>query len=236
MVANKFLQDVHLTDNERKEVVPICQYIHTSARNLSERYFGYALMYIWISSHRLFYALLKQTCTRLSGESWQQQTTNKGLQKTDAHLQFTGRMFLSSHLSQSNCCTNPNKTSKSKFATHPAVYRAKPNTYTTSFTRTTTTKTLPPVITTETTDPTRRTPDRQLLRCRQVPYIKGTSKTIARILQPYGIRVAHKPIATFRQLLTNFKDKVEQRTDRERYTRSNATTAPQLTLARRAET
>ena len=38
-----------------------------------------------------------------------------------------------------------------------------------------------------------------------VPYIKGTSETIARILQPHDIRVAHKPITT----LTNVKDKVE---------------------------
>ena len=42
-----------------------------------------------------------------------------------------------------------------------------------------------------------------------IPYIKGTSETIARILQPYNIRVAHKPITTLRQLLTNFKDKDE---------------------------
>ena len=42
-----------------------------------------------------------------------------------------------------------------------------------------------------------------------VPYIKGTSETIARILQPHGIRVAHKPITTLRHLLTNVKDKVE---------------------------
>ena len=42
-----------------------------------------------------------------------------------------------------------------------------------------------------------------------VPYIKGTSETIARILQPYNICVAHKPITTLRQLLTNVKDKDE---------------------------
>ena len=34
-----------------------------------------------------------------------------------------------------------------------------------------------------------------------IPYIKGTSETIARLLQPYNIRVAHKPITTLRQLL-----------------------------------
>ena len=44
------------------------------------------------------------------------------------------------------------------------------------------------------------------LKC---PYIKGSSETIARILQAHGIRVAHKPITTLRQLLTNVKDKVE---------------------------
>ena len=42
-----------------------------------------------------------------------------------------------------------------------------------------------------------------------IPYIKGTSETIARILQPYNIRVAHKPITTLRQLLINVKDKDE---------------------------
>ena len=40
-----------------------------------------------------------------------------------------------------------------------------------------------------------------------IPYIKGTSETISRILQPYNIRVAHKPTTTLRQLLTNVKGK-----------------------------
>ena len=35
-----------------------------------------------------------------------------------------------------------------------------------------------------------------------IPYIKGTFETIARILQPYNIPVAHKPITTLQQLLT----------------------------------
>ena len=40
-----------------------------------------------------------------------------------------------------------------------------------------------------------------------IPYIRGTSETISRVLQPYNIRVAHKPISTLRRLLTNVKDK-----------------------------
>ena len=42
-----------------------------------------------------------------------------------------------------------------------------------------------------------------------IPYIRGTSKTIARILRPYNIRVAHKPIFTLQRLLTNVKGKDE---------------------------
>ena len=38
-----------------------------------------------------------------------------------------------------------------------------------------------------------------------IPYIRSTPETIARILQPYNIRVAHKPITTIRRLLTNVK-------------------------------
>ena len=44
-----------------------------------------------------------------------------------------------------------------------------------------------------------------------IPYIKGISEKISRILQPFNIRVAHKPMITLRQLLTNIKDKDEPR-------------------------
>ena len=44
-----------------------------------------------------------------------------------------------------------------------------------------------------------------------IPYIKGISENISCILQPFNIRVAHKPITTPRQLLTNVKDQDEQR-------------------------
>ena len=67
-----------------------------------------------------------------------------------------------------------------------------------------------------------------------IPYIKGTSETIAQILQPYNIRVAHKPTTTLRQLLTNVNDKDEP-TDREQFIKSNAVTARPLILVRPAE-
>ena len=44
-----------------------------------------------------------------------------------------------------------------------------------------------------------------------IPYIKGISENISRILQPFNIRVAHKPITTLRQLLTNIKDRDKPR-------------------------
>ena len=40
-----------------------------------------------------------------------------------------------------------------------------------------------------------------------LPYIRGTSETVARILEPFNIRIAHKPTRTLRHLLTNVKDK-----------------------------
>ena len=46
-----------------------------------------------------------------------------------------------------------------------------------------------------------------------IPNIRGTSETIARILRPNNIRVAHKPIFTLQRLLTNVKGK-DKREDR----------------------
>ena len=69
-----------------------------------------------------------------------------------------------------------------------------------------------------------------------IPYIRGTSENIARILQPCNIRVAHKPITTLGQLLTNAKEKDKRETDKEQYTRSNAATARLLKLVKPAKT
>ena len=40
-----------------------------------------------------------------------------------------------------------------------------------------------------------------------IPYIRGAAEAIARILQPYNIRVSHNMITTLLRLLTNVKDK-----------------------------
>ena len=55
-----------------------------------------------------------------------------------------------------------------------------------------------------------------------IPYIRGTSETIALILQTCNVCVAHKPtcITTFNDYLLMSRTKINQRTDREQYTRS----------------
>ena len=69
-----------------------------------------------------------------------------------------------------------------------------------------------------------------------IPYIKGISENISRILQPFNIRVAHKPITILRQLLTNIKTETNRGTDKEQYIRSIAPTATPPTSVRLAET
>ena len=39
-----------------------------------------------------------------------------------------------------------------------------------------------------------------------IPYVEGKSERIARILRPYNILVAHKPLTTLRDVLTKVKD------------------------------
>jgi len=58
-------------------------------------------------------------------------------------------------------------------------------------------------------EPNVTNPNSTLVSTATLPYIKGTFETIARILQPYNICVAHKPITTLLQLQTNVKDKDE---------------------------
>lgn len=43
-----------------------------------------------------------------------------------------------------------------------------------------------------------------------IPYNKGPSETIAWMLQPYSIRVAHKPITTLLPLRINIKDRLTE--------------------------
>ena len=71
--------------------------------------------------------------------------------------------------------------------------------------KTTTTLTLSDETFTDLLKLTRRT---RKLTTVTISYIKGTSETISQILQPYNIRVAHKPTTTLWHLhvLTNVKD------------------------------
>ena len=94
--------------------------------------------------------------------------------------------------------------------TQQTVYLTKTNTLTVFSTRTTTTPTSLDETLTELLKLQKPTRTLHLLLQRlYLTYIKGTSETIARILQPYDIRVAHKPFTTLRHLLTNVKDRDE---------------------------
>ena len=69
-----------------------------------------------------------------------------------------------------------------------------------------------------------------------IPYIRGTSETIARILQPCNIRVAHKSIFTLQRLLADVKPKTNLKTDQDQFIRSNAPTARPPISVRPVET
>lgn len=48
LVANKFLEDVHLEDNVRTATVSLCKHFHQSTRELSERYVVHRATFSWI--------------------------------------------------------------------------------------------------------------------------------------------------------------------------------------------
>ena len=79
------------------------------------------------------------------------------------------------------------------------------------FLKTTTTKTFSNVTLTDLLLLPKQTTTQTPTTTATILYIKGISENISRILQTFDIRIAHKPITTLRQLLTNVKDEDEPR-------------------------
>ena len=69
-----------------------------------------------------------------------------------------------------------------------------------------------------------------------IPYIKGTSETISRILQPYNIRVTQKLQLRYDNYWPTWKTGTNLTTGREQSTKSNAPTARLPILVRLIET
>ena len=86
---------------------------------------------------------------------------------------------------------------------HGTAYLTKTDILNVFFTETTTTLTHRPTE----ADATNRNPNP--VATVTIPYIKATSETISRILQPYTIRLAHQPRTTLQDLLTKNKDRDE---------------------------
>ena len=68
-----------------------------------------------------------------------------------------------------------------------------------------------------------------------IPYIRGTSETIARMLRPYNIRVAHKPMLLY-NVYSQRRTKTNLKTDQKQFIGSNAPTARPLISVRPTET
>ena len=58
--------------------------------------------------------------------------------------------------------------------------------------------------------PNRSKPETTRQKVAVIPYIKNISEMTARILRPYGIRVAHKPAAYIKSALSKPKDKIQK--------------------------
>ena len=127
---------------------------------------------------------------------------DNSLQETDTHRQITGRVILQPDITQSHNYQDSYATSATNLQYDRQLIRqeqlpwpcfSKKN-YNEDF------------IQRNTHRPTTTEPNNNvtLTTTATIPYI-------SRILQPFIIRVAHKPITTLRQLLTNVKNKDEPR-------------------------
>ena len=134
-----------------------------------------------------------------------QQTANDSVQKTDAYRQITGRIIPQPDFTQSHdykdiddtsvlvCDTPGSLGDENKYLERVFIK----NNYNADEIRRN-------IFRPTEKDATNKNPT----PVSAVTYpIKGTSETISQILQPYNIRVAHKPTTTLRHLLTNVKDR-----------------------------
>ena len=147
----------------------------------------------------------KYSFSRLLGNPWQQQNTGNSLQKEDTYRETTWPVIIQPYFAQRYNQQNIDKTSATSLwlSWQPIRWNQTPgtrekNNYKPDFIKLNTYKNTEPNETTNNPTP---------VTTATIPYIKCTSETIARILQPYDIRVAHKPITTLRHILTNVKDK-----------------------------
>ena len=70
-----------------------------------------------------------------------------------------------------------------------------------------------------------------------IPYTRGTFETIARILGPYNIQVAHKPICSLYDAYSQIlRTKMNLKAVQKQFIRSNASTARALVSVKLAET
>ena len=105
---------------------------------------------------------------------------------------------LSPHLSQSDCCTNPNKTSTSSL--RPTQQPIERNQHLHDvFHKNNNNQDFVSRIYYRENGPNSTNTRPTTVTMATVPYIKGTCETIARILQPFVIRVSHKPITILKR-------------------------------------
>jgi len=151
---------------------------------------------------------VREAKSRLFGKPRQQRTANDSVQKTDVYRQITWRIVLQPDFTQSHDYKDFDETSTTSLRhTGQFTWRKQipwtcfhQNNYNTDFIRRN-------IYRPTEADATNRNPTP--VTTVTIPYIEGTSETISRILQPYNIRVAHKPTTTLRHLLTNVKDRDE---------------------------